>query len=248
MSSVFSDQMEQDYYDERFMQDVAKRIDTELLEEMEAAQTQDIDEEWLTDLKRRSIRTIRFKKYLKGVLTVTKRVGRIAAIFFLTFCLLFSSIYLTVDAARETINNFFLGKTNSRNAIVLPIYLHEEDYVLIPIDWTCPIYPTWIPDEYHLAASGTELDRYWWLAYHPKGTIKQSICIYIWDDTFTPSIDIESYEIVAENTVQGVPATIYYDSKHDFHSLIMVKDDWTIQIIGNIDYVDIVEIAEKMVF
>lgn len=248
MSNVFSEHMEQDYYDELFMQDAARMIDAELLEDLKASQELEIDEKWLEALKQRTTKRLGFKKISHRVIRCTSRIGRIAAIFFLIVCILFGGIYMTVDAARETINNFLLGKSNRRNATVFPAFLSEEAYALIPLDWTGPIFPTWMPDEYQLASSGTQLDQYWWLVYHTRETILQSICIYIWDNSYKPFIDIESYELVAEHTIQEVPATIYHDPKHDFHSLIMLKNDFTIQIIGTISSDEIVEIAEKLVF
>ena len=59
---------------------------------------------------------------------------------------------------------------------------------------------------------------------------------------------MESYEVVAENTIQDVPATIFYDSKNEVYSLIMVKNDYTIQILGYISYTDILQIAESIEF
>lgn len=247
MSNVFSDQMEQDYYDELFMQDAAKIIDAELLDELRASQEQEIDEKWLEDLKQRTTKRLGIKTISRRVIRCTKRIGRIAAIFFLTVCILFGGIYMTVGAA-ETINNFLLGKSNHRNATVFPSFLSEEAYALIPLDWTGPVFPTWMPDGYLLASSGTQLNRYWWLIYNRKENISHSICIYIWDSTYKPYIDIESYELVAEHTIQNVPATIYYDPKHDVHSLIMTKNDFTFQIIGTIGSDIIEEIAEKLVF
>ena len=248
MSNVFSDQMEQDYYDELFMQDTAKIIDTELLEDLKASQELEIDEKWLQDLKQHTTKRLGFKKNSRRVIHWTKRIGRIAAIFFLTVCILFSGIYMTVDAARETINNFLLGKSNRRNATVFPTYFDAEAYPLIPLGWTGPICPTWVPDDYRLSSSGTQLDQYWWLIYNRKEDISHSICIYIWDNSYKPNIDIESYNIVSENTVQGVPVSVYQDPKHDYYSLIMVKNDFTIQLVGSISYANIVEIAEKILF
>ena len=59
---------------------------------------------------------------------------------------------------------------------------------------------------------------------------------------------MEDYEVVAENTIQDVPATIFHDSKNEVYSLIMVKNDYTIQILGDMSYTDIIQIAERMEF
>ena len=170
------------------------------------------------------------------------------AVFFLVVCLLLGTVYVTVDAAREKINNYFFGSMNSRNAIVLPAYMNAEDYVLIPYGWTCPIYPTWIPEDFSLISSGGELDRYWSLTYHQPENVLRSLCIYIWRSSYKPAIDVESYEIVSDGMVQGVSATVFYDPKNDYHSLVMTKNDYTIQIIGDISQMDIIQIAELFQF
>lgn len=248
MSNVFSEQMEQDYYDELFMQDAAKMVDAGLLDDLKASQDLEVDEKWLQNLKRNTTKRLGFKKVFWRTIRCTKRIGRIAAIFFLTVCIVFGSIYMTVDAARETINNFLLGKANHKNAIISPAFLDEEAYALIPLDWTGPVYATWMPDGYKLASSGTQSDQYWWLVYNVKENIMQSICIYIWDNNYKPIIDVESYEIVSESTILEVPATVFHDTKHDVYTLIMIKNNLTIQIIGTINHANIVEIAEKLVF
>lgn len=188
MSKAFSEKMEQEYYDERFLQEAAKLVDSNLLEELNASQSIDVDKVWLQNVRNQTQKSIAKKQHRRNVLVALRRIGRCAAIFLLSVCLLFGGVYVTVDAAREKINNYFFGNRNSRNAIVLPVYWNTEDFVLIPIDWTCPIYPTWIPEEYSLAASGTQLDRYWWLVYNPPESILHSICIYIWDATQALSI------------------------------------------------------------
>lgn len=248
MKDIFTDKMNQEFYDEQLMQSAAKIIDVGLLEEAASAQAEEIDELWLQGLKKQAIKAIEKKKWTARAASIVKRIGRSAAIFLLTACVLLGGIYVSVDAAREKINNFLLGNRNSRNAVVLPVYWDAADYTLIPIKWTCSVYPTWIPEGYKLAGSGTQLDQYWWLIYYPKETPNQSICIYIWDNTYKPNIDVESYEVVSEKLIQGVSSTIYYDTKHALHSLIMVKNDLTIQIIGTISSIDILDIAENLVF
>ena len=158
MSNVFSEHMEQDYYDELFMQDAARMIDAELLEDLKASQELEIDEKWLEALKQRTTKRLGFKKISHRVIRCTSRIGRIAAIFFLIVCILFGGIYMTVDAARETINNFLLGRVNRKNAVVLPDLLNTEAYPMIPVDWTCSVYPSWVPDGYSLVASGNQLE------------------------------------------------------------------------------------------
>ena len=44
MSKAFSEKMEQEYYDERFLQEAAKQVDSNLLEELHPSQSMDVDE------------------------------------------------------------------------------------------------------------------------------------------------------------------------------------------------------------
>lgn len=248
MSKAISEKMERDFYDEQFMQDAARLVGAELLDDLYASQDMDVNEAWLQNVQRHAVKTVKAKKNGRRALLAVRRTGRMVAILLLTVCLLFGGVYVTVDAAREKINNYFFGSLNSRNAIVLPAYMNAEDYVLIPYGWTCPIYPTWIPEEFSLISSGGELDRYWSLTYNQPENVLRSLCIYIWRSSYKPSVDAESYDVISENTIQGVPTTVFYDSKNDLHALIMTKNDYMVQIIGNISYTDIVQIAGEFQF
>lgn len=248
MSSTFSEKMEQEYYDELFMQNAAKLIDSELLDELDASHNQTIDKQWLNSITQQSIQSVKRKQKCLKMYSAILRLGRTVAILILTVAVLFGSVYLTVDAARESINNFFLGNRNERNAIILPGQLNGGNSDLIPTDWSCPIYPSWVPKGYSIVSCGTQLDQYWWLIYNSEENSSQSIGIYIWDNSYAPSIDVEEYSIVAECSIRATPAIVYYDRKNSIHVLIMVKDGFTIQIAGVIGEATIEEIAEKLVF
>ena len=129
MSKAFSEKMEQGYYDERFLQEAARQVDSNLLEELNASQSMDVDEAWLQNVRNQTQKSIAKKQHRRNVLVALRRIGRCAAIFLLSVCLLFGGVYVTVDAAREKINNYFFGNRNSRNAIVLPVYWNTEDFV-----------------------------------------------------------------------------------------------------------------------
>lgn len=247
MSSTFSEKMEQEYYDELFMQNAAKLVDSELLDELDASQKQTIDAQWLNSITQQSIQSVKRKQKRLRTYSAILRLGRTAAILVLTVAVLFGSVYLTVDAARESINNFFLGNRNERSAIIRPGQPNSGDSDLIPTDWSCPISPSWVPKGYSLSSSGEQLNRYWWLVYCQENT-ENTICIYIWDNSYAPSIDMEEYEVINKSLIQSTPATVYLDSKNNFYTLVMVKDNYTVQITGAINGGGIVEIAEKISF
>lgn len=248
MSNGFSNQMEQDYYDELFMQDAARLIDTKLLEEAKEAQDFPIDEAWLNGLQAEAEKKIHRKRSQERLRFTLTRIGRIAATFVIIASLLFSGVYLSVDAAREAINNFMTGKTNRRATVVYPVPVEGKTYSLIPEGWRGPLYATWLPDGFHHANSGTQLDRYWWLCYTHEDSFLKTVCIYAWDETYKPTIDVEGYELIGEQVIQDVPAAIYYDQSREYHMLIMVKNDLTIQIVGDVSFSEVVQIAEFLEF
>lgn len=248
MSSGFSNEMEQDYYDELFMQDAARMIDAALLEDAKAAQKIDVDSQWLKELQTSSVIQIQQKKKKQRFLYGAKRVGRIAAAFLIVTSLLFSTVLITVEAAREALNNFMLGKTNRRATVVYPVNVEGEIYSIIPENWRGPLYATWLPDGYMHANSGTQSDKHWWLCYSHKDSILKTICIYAWDESYKPTIDVEGYDFVDEVTIQGVPATVYTAPKHGLYALIMVKNNLTIHILGTVNKEEVMQIAEFLEF
>ncbi len=247
MSNGFSDQMEQEYLDELLMQDAARLIDMELLEDAKQAQAADVDSDWLRQLEKASVKQIQQRKRKQALTRRARKIGRAAAVFVIIVSLAFSTVYVSVGAAREAINNFFTGKTNRRATVVYPVPVEGQTYGLIPEGWRGPLYATWLPDGYVQVTSGTQLDQYWWLCYNHKDNTSQSICIYAWNNVYKPKIDIEGYEIVSEQTIQDVPATVYLATNNRY-CLIMVKNDLTIQIIGDVSKGEIIQIAEGLEF
>lgn len=247
MSNGFSDQMEQEYLDELLMQDAARLIDMELLEDAKQAQAADVDSDWLRRLENTSVKQIQKKRRKQTLTWRARKIGRIAAIFVITISLIFSTVYVSVGAAREAINNFFTGKTNRRATVVYPVPVEGQTYSLIPEGWRGPLYATWMPDGYMHANSGTQSDQHWWLCYSHKDNILKSICIYAWDNTFKPKIDVENYELLNEQMIQDVKAEIYLAPDNSY-SLVMAKNDLVIQIIGDISEEEIIQIAECLEF
>lgn len=247
-NSLFSEEMEKDYWDEALLTDAARMIDADLLEAAAAAQALDVDEEWLAAMQEKTARQIRRGSHTQRTLRTLKIIGKRAAAFVLLLSLLFSTLYFTVDAAREAFNNFMTGKTNRRATVVYPVLVEGEAYSLIPEGWRGPLYATWMPDGFMHATSGTLDDRHWWLCYSNKDNILDVVGIYAWDETYTPTIDTEGYELIEERLVQNVPAAIYYDPSLGRHMLIMVKNDLTIQVMGTISAAEIIQVAESIAF
>lgn len=202
-------ELEKNFYDEKFMSNAADMINLDLLQQAMAAQSEDIDEAWMKHIAESTLQSISKKNRWQSVRRQIRRTVSSVAMIVVLLSVLFSGLYFTVDAARETINNFMLGKSNRRAIVVYPENVPGKTYSIIPENWRGPVYPTWLPDDYVHSNSGTQLDRYWWLCYHLESDISKMICIYVWDDTLAPNIDFEGYELLQEPTIQNVPTRVF---------------------------------------
>ena len=93
MSEGFSPDMELAYYDERFLQDAARLVDSGLLEQWEAAQSIQVDEVWLQNVASSTKRLLKAHIARRETLSAMKKAGRSAAITALTAGLLLGGIY-----------------------------------------------------------------------------------------------------------------------------------------------------------
>lgn len=250
MSEGFSPDMELAYYDERFLQDAARLVDSGLLEQWEAAQTMQVDEVWLQDVANSTKKLLKAHIARRETLSAMKKVGRSAAITALTAGLLLGGIYGTVEAAREPITTFFLTNRNPSNAILVPSNISIADQSLVPEDWSCPVFPTWIPDGYQLEDSNDTGNWDWRLRYAPADGGTGGIYITIMDANHsgTMLVNTEGLEDISEPTIQGVSAKVVLDTRHNAYMLSMVKDEYLVEICANTSLADIIQIAELLHF
>ena len=196
------------------------------------------------------------KKLLKAhfarreTLSAMKKAGRSAAITALTAGLLLGGIYGTVEAAREPITTFFLTNRNPSNAILVPSNIPKADQYLVPEDWSCPVFPTWIPDGYQLEDSNDTGNWDWRLRYAPADGGTDGIYITIMDANYlgTMVVNTEGLEDISESTIQGVSAKVVLDTRHNAYMLSMVKDEYLVEISANTSLADIIQIAELLHF
>ena len=250
MSEGFSPDMELAYYDERFLQDAARLVDSGLLEQWEAAQTMQVDEVWLQNVASSTKRLLKAHIARRETLSAMKKAGRSAAITALTAGLLLGGIYGTVEAAREPITTFFLTNRNPSNAILVPSNISKADQYLVPEDWSCPVFPTWIPDGYQLEDSNDTGNWDWRLRYAPADGGTDGIYITIMDANYlgTMVVNTEGLEDISESTIQGVSAKVVLDTRHNAYMLSMVKDEYLVEISANTSLADIIQIAELLHF
>lgn len=250
MSEGFSPDMELAYYDERFLQDAARLVDSGLLEQWETAQTMQVDEVWLQDVANSTKKLLKAHIARRETLSAMKKAGRSAAITALTAGLLLGGIYGTVEAAREPITTFFLTNRNPSNAILVPSNIPKADQYLVPEDWSCPVFPTWIPDGYQLEDSNDTGNWDWRLRYAPADGGTDGIYITIMDANYlgTMVVNTEGLEDISESTIQGVSAKVVLDTRHNAYMLSMVKDEYLVEISANTSLADIIQIAELLHF
>lgn len=250
MSEGFSPDMELAYYDERFLQDAARLVDSGLLEQWEAAQSMQVDEVWLQNVANSTKKLLKAHIARRETLSAMKKAGRSAAITALTAGLLLGGIYGTVEAAREPITTFFLTNRNPSNAILVPSNIPKADQYLVPEDWSCPVFPTWIPDGYQLEDSNDTGNWDWRLRYAPADGGTDGIYITIMDANYlgTMVVNTEGLEDISESTIQGVSAKVVLDTRHNAYMLSMVKDEYLVEISANTSLADIIQIAELLHF
>lgn len=250
MSEGFSPDMELAYYDERFLQDAARLVDSGLLEQWEAAQSMQVDEVWLQNTANSTKKLLKAHIARRETLSAIKKVGRSAAITALTAGLLLGGIYGTVEAAREPITTFFLTNRNPSNAILVPSNISKAYQSLVPEDWSCPVFPTWIPDGYQLEDSNDTGSWDWRLRYAPADGGTDGIYITVMDANLlgTMVVNTEGFEDISEPTIQGVSAKVVLDTRHNAYMLSMVKDEYLVEISANTSLADIIQIAELLHF
>lgn len=250
MSEGFSPDMEHAYYDERFLQNAARLVDSGLLEQWEAAQSMQVDEVWLQNVANSTKKLLKAHIARRETLSAMKKAGRSAAITALTAGLLLGGIYGTVEAAREPITTFFLTNRNPSNAILVPSNIPKADQYLVPEDWSCPVFPTWIPDGYQLEDSNDTGNWDWRLRYAPTDGGTDGIYITIMDANHlgTMVVNTEGLEDISESTIQGVSAKVVLDTRHNAYMLSMVKDEYLVEISANTSLADIIQIAELFHF
>ena len=250
MSEGFSKNMERAYYDERFMQEAARLVDSGLLRDWEASRSAQVDEAWLQNMARSTKKTLKAHMTRRRALSSLRKAGRGAAITMLTAGLLLGGIYGTVEAAREPINNFFLAKRNPSHAIFVPSTVQEADQYLVPEDWDCPVYPTWIPDGYQMESNHIVPGKSWYLVYTSDNDETDSINVTIDNvaNLGTMAVNTEGVESISEPVIQGVPARIVQDTRVDTYVLTMVKNDYLVEISASTSMADLVRIAELFAF
>lgn len=174
-------------------------------------------------------------------LRFVKQTKRVAAVFVLGCAAVLGTVYFTVDAARATVNNFFL-ELGDGCAIV-----HrrgEPGGPVLPEGWSNAVTPTWVPERYQYVLGTDSLDM--------KELIYQSdvpddvLLISAWTNGMVPYVDQEQLAFVEEVSLGGIPANLYEDASTGRFALLFAKNDYIVHISGTVTKEEILRIGEGL--
>ena len=174
-------------------------------------------------------------------LRLTKQAKRIAAVFVLGCAAVLSTVYFTVDAARATVNNFFL-ELGDGYAIVHR-WGDSGDPVL-PEGWSDIVTPTWVPERFKYVL-GTDLEDMKELIYQSDDP-DDFLSISAWTNGMVPYVDQETLTFVKEVSLDGIPANLYEDAASGRYALLFVKNDYSIHIAGTVTEEEIIRLGESL--
>ena len=169
--------------------------------------------------------------------------GRLVACLALASVLTTGVLYVTVDAARNTINNFFL-ELHDGYAI-----LHGDEELdgakaPLPEDWTGPVIPEWVPERFS-NVSGSEMQYNSSLIYMTDDSAEM-IVITTWNVEESPMIDNEDMYLNRTLDIQGTSASLYTKAETGQLFLTFTINDFSVQICGNVSEQEIIEVAENL--
>ncbi len=174
-------------------------------------------------------------------LRLAKQAKRIAAVFVLGCAAVLSTVYFTVDAARATVNNFFL-ELGDGYAIVHR-WGDSGDPVL-PEGWSDIVTPTWVPERFKYVL-GTDLEDMKELIYQSDDP-DDFLSISAWTNGMVPYVDQETLTFVKEVSLDGIPANLYEDAASGRYALLFVKNDYSIHIAGTVTEEEIIRLGESL--
>jgi len=246
MSNIRPDDLRRQAAEDEFFRLAAMEIESEQNEVfLEAQSLPDPPPEVLQRMQANLQQTMHKTKQRKRRHIIFMYLGRLTACAAIVCCVLISGTYLSVDAARLSINNFVL-EIFEDHAIVRTDASAKDEGAALPINWEGPFYVTWVPARFSHVASKT-LASYWSLIYRTESA-DSTFSIYVWDSIATPYINTEKLQLLSQENIQGSKAKIYTSMDGSTNMMIWVKSNYTIQIGGNISSDEIVEVAKKIKF
>ena len=241
-------QAQQKSRDEFFMQTVAQHIARQDLADYETASQQAMDVSQLPQFAaaraqiahriQKAERKYQRKKALR-------RAGQIAACFAVVAVFAAGVSYMTVDAARNAINNFFL-ELRDGYAIIHGDADPTERKAPMPEGWAGAVTPEWVPARF-TNVTGTEMHFNAELLYTTADNTEM-LLISIWNAESAPHIDREGMTLHRTMTIDGETVSLLYKKSSDQMFLEWHKDDAVVQICGDLSEDEIIKIAENVKF
>lgn len=246
MSNIKPDDLRRQAAEEEFFRLAALEIESEQNEEfLEAQSLPDPSPEVLQQMQanlQQTMRKTQKRKRRRTIFLNLKRFSACAAIF---CCVLLSGTYFSVEAARNSINNFVLEFFDDHAVLRTSASVKDEGTAL-PVNWEGPFYVTWIPTRF-TQVSSKALESYWTLTYRTESD-KDTLSIFVWDNIANLYISTEGFELLSQEDIEGSPANIYTSVDNDSSLLIWIKENYTIQIGGNLSADEIIKIAKNIDF
>lgn len=246
MSNIKPDDLRRQAAEEEFFRLAALEIESEQNEEfLEAQSLPDPSPEVLQRMQANLQQTMRKTQKHERRRTIFLSLKRFSACAAIVFCVLVSGTYFSVDAARNSINNFVLELFDDHAVLRTDASVKDEGTAL-PVDWEGPFYVTWIPTRFTQVSSKT-LESFWSVIYSTE-LGKDTFSIYVWDNIANLYISTEEYELLYQEDIDGFPANIYTSLDNDSSLLIWITEYYTIQIGGDLSTDEIIKVAKSIAF
>lgn len=246
MSNIKPDDLRRQAAEEEFFRLAALEIESEQNEEfLEAQSLPDPSPEVLQQMQANLQQTMRKTQKRKRHRTIFLNLKRLSACAAIVCCLLISGTYFSVDAARNSINNFVLELFED-HAVIQTDNSKNNMGALLPTTWKGPFVVSWVPSRF-TNVSTINLQSYWSLVYSTDSS-SNSFSIYVWDSSSTPHINTENFQLISQEEIQNTSANIYVSTDGKTHMLLWAVPNYTVQLGGNVTYEEILKIAKNMIF
>ena len=245
MSNIRPDDLRRQAAEDEFFRLAAMEIESEQNEVfLEAQSLPDPPPEVLQRMQANLQQAMRKTKRRKRRHIIFMHLGRLTACAAIVCCVLISGTYFSVDAARDSINNFVLELFDD-HGIVKTKKSEFQSGAALPSNWQEPFYITWVPTRY-VNVLINKLDSVWTLCYGSDSK-DDTLSIYVWDYYHSPNIDTENMTLISDENIQGSPTKIYLSKDEKTCMLIWTNDNYIVQIGGSLSSDEAIKIAESFV-
>lgn len=246
MSDIKLDEFRNQAAEEEFLRLAALEIDAEQNEAfVEAQSLPDPPPEVLQRMQQNLQATMRQTRKKKRRHTIFLYLGRFTACAAAICCVMFSGVYLGVDAARNSINNFVLELFDD-HAVMRTEASNPESGAALPVDWQGPFYVTWVPARFTFVQTTTLESNY--ILRYGNDISDDYFLIFVWSNSSSASVNTEDMELVSEEKIQQATSKIYFQPDSSIYMLLWAKDHYLVQIYGDISAEECKKIAESFKF